>query len=339
MAKAVQKNEDPSIGEMVEFGKNIMNVNRFLIDKVAGVDIGEWPVFNMIFPKPAEGINYERIARDVSRIVDQAFTENDMLHSNAHIDAVMREMERYVEEEDKDDSYLKSQIDKLEETMAVLTQQKYRLVGAGYYGPAVQTVVGIYSLRMMQNPEKTQIRSSFHQALDRHIKFLRGAAGELRSIEESKISRNMRMCTRVNANWEFYVDGKTAGVFSNEDQCQNGFFAYIKSRAQGSLFLDNMVEDWKRLRVVTVGQVAGQKIVNVLEDKETPRDLGTRAQYVGLVKDVFYDVVDKSTIKEWGGDVCKVLGSSVEFAKTRRAFPNDPTIKERFLRLAECPAQ
>lgn len=332
--------EPMNLKGMGDDARSLLDTQQFVIKALSGVDIGDLPVLEHLFPKK-ESIDYERIAREVSRAIKEAFVENNIFDQQSKLEATVTGLSRHVKTGDITDANLVDRLNRLDDILARTEKTDIRLRAIGYYASAAQVSLGAMALRRTLRPESAGLKLDIWDSLREYRKKVIIAAQELRGVEVQRISNEDYSPCFPYMGAGFALNDIKEGkltLYKSLALCQAERTDRIDKKAQLPEFLVSLYNSWKDAEMALLGGDEGLKAYKAVTNPETAKKLNLPAYVTAYMASSVIQLTEPVYYKEHVGSVCNAIGAAIINGQFETRFPAGNVPRESLLRAANCPA-
>lgn len=323
--------------------RNILDTEKAIILAVSGVDISkDIPLLSKLFPEKNE-IDYERIARDVARIVKQAFVENNIFDQQAKLAATNVGLKRYITVGKSDDNYLRGRLDHLDEIMARVSTDDLRIPAAGYYASAAQASLGVMALRIASEPGTPGLKLAAWDSLREYREHTNKLSNEIRDMEKKKLydEKVVSVCAHFPPNIpNAFLDNTTGQLhaFNSMNECERARDANVEARVTSTDYLKSLIQSWMKTEIANLGGqqavIAFEKLGSVeMAKKHNVADYNMKTiqqHVVAFTAPEFYKAHVLNT--------CNAFGMAIAESQYYKGFPQGDGPRGALLVDLGCPA-
>jgi hypothetical protein len=336
----IEGQQQPLKEGMADDIKSILQTEAAIIKAIGGVDIMDAPILKDLFPK-AEKIDYERIAREVSKVVKEAFVENNLFNEDAKLEATVHGLKRYMTEGRKDDAYLVGRLDHLDEVMARVSESDLRLRSAGYYTSAAQTSLGIMALRIARDPKNDGLREEAWLSIREYRANASLLGQQLRNVANEKVREYVVGCAYIPFQPKpfAFIDNsdKTFHFYETMQKCESELTDYVWARTEVPEFLTKLINGWEKTEIANLGGEEGLASYEKAIDPKTAEGLGLSKWVASTMKYDLMGFTDPNQYTDHLGSVCNAIGAGIQKQQAESKMPAGDEIRHSFLKAVKCP--
>lgn len=322
--------------------RNILDTEKAIILAVSGVDISkDIPLLSKLFPEKNE-IDYERISRDVARIVKQAFVENNIFDQKAKLAATTVGLKRYITVGKPDDNYLRDRLDHLDQVMARVSEDDIRLAGAGYYASAAQVALGVMALRISTEPGTPGLKLAAWESLRDFRTHTEKLASEIWAMERNKLvaDKVVSTCDFYAINVYDFLDN-TAGKrykFPTMRECELARDANLDARITSTNYLKALAESWKKTEVANLGGQGAVTAYEKLGNEAIATKFNVSPMSMTLIQQKVTSFTAPDFYKAHVLNTCNAFGMAISERQYYGGFPQGDGPRGALLVELGCPA-
>jgi hypothetical protein len=307
----------------------IIDANAALIKLATGVDIKSLPILSALFPKK-DVVDYERIARDVSRIVHEAFVENNVFDQNAKLGTVVTGLKRLVTTDTVKDEYLLAYMAGLDNILHRTSQNDLKERAVGYYASAAQMSLNAMGMRANLNPQNRKLKLDIWHSSQDYRAHVLNMDNLFRQRAQLKAEEHVTQCKYTFyselTNYHSFSDHGEPQWFYGPNQkadCERARASLIESRFKPlvSPFLRDMADQWQ---IVQLGSQYGEKGVDVFNKLKDPYvEMAMHLPdptAMSKMKNLFLDFSRRGWYHE-GDSACDALERAIEKNVAEGRFP------------------